>query len=848
MRSHTFEFAWYRFRATFKRRFTTYLSVILLIGLTGGLAMASIAAARRTQSSYPTFLQSTNPSTLTMGVFGFANGGKGAPSLVPAIDRLRDVSDVRSLASGNAVILNAAGAPRLNTVNSVSIVGSLDDYLIKEDRLSALKGHLWNPKSLDQIEVTPGAARLWNVHQGETIPIGFYAPQQANLPGFGTSKVKPMLTVRATVTAIVAMNGEIIEDDVDRAYGFAFITPAMVKRAAAFDAGWKEPVYYAIQLRHGDQGLAKVEAQLVRLVPPDYANEFHVSSIVTATVELAVKPESVALGAFGLIAALVCLILSTQALSRQVRQGNDERRILQSLGASHSDTFVESMIGTIGSVTLGVALALLVAAALSPLAPFGPVRAVYPDRGVAWDWTVLGLGAVVLIAVLASASVLIALANSPRRHRAAASAGPRRSGSVRRLQVLGLPLATTVGAHFALESPRGRGEVPVRSILVGAVLAVTLMATTLTFSSGLHTLISRPALYGWNWNYMMNPDNDVPPVALRELNHDPDVAQWSGADYEDITIDGLTIPMLEMNAGAKVQPPILSGHGLQGNHEIVLGNQSLALLHKSVGQTVSVSYGSPENAPVYIPPTTMTIVGTATFPAVGFTTTVAQHTSMGNGALVPFGVQPLSFTRAISSKDPNLNGPDEIFVRLRPGVSSSAGKRNLERIAHAANAAFEKDPRATGNYVTVLGVQRPAQIVDYRSIGATPELLATGLAAGAVIALALTLIASVRRRRRDIAIMKTLGFTKRMLAAAVVWQATIDGLIGAVIGIPLGILFGRELWTLFARDINAVPQPTVPAITLVLVGVGTLAVAVIAALWPGRSAAKTPPGLVLRSE
>jgi ABC-type lipoprotein release transport system permease subunit len=114
--------------------------------------------------------------------------------------------------------------------------------------------------------------------------------------------------------------------------------------------------------------------------------------------------------------------------------------------------------------------------------------------------------------------------------------------------------------------------------------------------------------------------------------------------------------------------------------------------------------------------------------------------------------------------------------------------------------------------------------------------------------LALTLIASVRRRRRDLAIMKTLGFTRRMLAAAVAWQATIDGLIGAVIGIPLGILFGRELWTLFARDINAVPQPTVPALAIVLVGIGTLVVAIVAALWPGRSAATTPPGLVLRSE
>jgi ABC-type lipoprotein release transport system permease subunit len=145
-------------------------------------------------------------------------------------------------------------------------------------------------------------------------------------------------------------------------------------------------------------------------------------------------------------------------------------------------------------------------------------------------------------------------------------------------------------------------------------------------------------------------------------------------------------------------------------------------------------------------------------------------------------------------------------------------------------------------------VQRPAQIVDYRSIGATPVILATGLASGAVIALALTLIASVRRRRRDLAIMKTLGFTRRTLAVAVAWQATIDGAIGAIIGIPLGILLGRELWTLFARDINAVPLPTVPATAIILVGCGTVVVAIVAALWPGRNAAATPPGLVLRSE
>jgi hypothetical protein len=848
MNRHTLEFARYRFRATFARRWTAYLSVIVLIALTGGLAMASLAGARRTQSSYPTFLESTHPSTLTMAIFGGSDGAAGGQSIIDSITRLPDVASVRTLNSGAAVPLTPSGAPRLNTLNSATTLGSLDNYLIKEDTPSVLQGHLWNPHSLDEVELTPGAARIWNVHVGQTVPIGFYAPRQSNLPGFGTAKVKPILTVHATVVAIVAMNSEIVQDDVDRSYGFAFITPAMTKRATSIDVEWSLPVYYAIQLRHGDEGLSRVESQLVNIVPPHLTYEFHVAEHVTQTVELAVKPESVALGAFGIIAALVCLILSIQALSRQLRLGNDDRRILQSLGASQSDTFVESLVGTVASVVLGVALAVIVAVALSPLAPLGPVRAVYPDRGVSWDWTVLGLGAVLLLLVLNGAAVLIAVANTPRRLSTAQARGPRRSAAVQRLQTLGLPLTPSIGSHFALESPRGRGEVPVRSILVGAILAVTLMTTTLTFSSGLSTLVSRPALYGWNWDYMLNPNNDVPPVATSALDHDHDVAKWTGADYNILTVDGQSVPMLIIAPAAKVAPPILSGHEPRTGRQIVFGDQTLALLHKRVGQTVTVSYGSPSSAPVYIAPTKVTIVGTATFPAVGFAAAVAEHTSMGSGAWITSAFQPTSFVRAISSKDPTLNGPDLVFVRLRAGVSASAGKRNLERIAHLANAAFSKDPNGFGNTVSVLGVQRPAQIVDYRSIGATPVLLATGLAAGAVIALALTLIASVRRRRSDLAIMKTLGFTRRMLAVAVAWQATIDGLIGAVVGIPLGILIGRELWTLFARDINAVPQPTVPALAIVVVGFGTVVVAIIAAWWPGRSAAATPPGLVLRSE
>ncbi len=295
-------------------------------------------------------------------------------------------------------------------------------------------------------------------------------------------------------------------------------------------------------------------------------------------------------------------------------------------------------------------------------------------------------------------------------------------------------------------------------------------------------------------------------------------------------------------------PPILAGHGLDTNSQIVLGDQTLALLHRRIGQTVSVSYGAPADSPIYVPPTTLTIVGTATFPALGYATSVADHTAMGTGALLPIGVEPKTFVRAISSKDPNLNGPAVVFVRLRPGVSASAGRANLERIAAVANATFAHDPNGTGNYVTVLSVQRPAQIVDYRSIGTTPVLLAAALALGAVGALAVTLITSVRRRRRDLAILKTLGLTRRTAASAIIYQASVDAVVGVLVGIPLGILLGRELWTLFARDINAVPYPTVPVGALTLLGVGTIVIAVLTATWPGRSAARTSPGLTFRTE
>src|ERR1039457_1552536 len=45
--------AWYRFRATFRRRLGGYLTLAVLIGLVGGVAMGSMVAARRPRRADP---------------------------------------------------------------------------------------------------------------------------------------------------------------------------------------------------------------------------------------------------------------------------------------------------------------------------------------------------------------------------------------------------------------------------------------------------------------------------------------------------------------------------------------------------------------------------------------------------------------------------------------------------------------------------------------------------------------------------------------------------------------------------------------------------------------------------
>jgi ABC-type lipoprotein release transport system permease subunit len=150
--------------------------------------------------------------------------------------------------------------------------------------------------------------------------------------------------------------------------------------------------------------------------------------------------------------------------------------------------------------------------------------------------------------------------------------------------------------------------------------------------------------------------------------------------------------------------------------------------------------------------------------------------------------------------------------------------------------------------INVVAVQRPAEIINYRSLGTTPALLGGSLAAGAAFAFGLTLVSSVRRRRRDVALLKTLGFTRRQLAAVIAWQSTVAVAMGIVVGVPVGIVLGRWLWELFAHNIDVVPSPSVPALSIFLIVLGALVFANLVAAVPGFVAARTKTAPLLRAE
>ncbi len=818
--------AWYRFRLDLPRRWTSYAGIVLLVALVGGLALGSIAGARRSESAFPTFLKGTNPSDLAIDV------GVYNPKILKEIARLPQVKSIETYVSPNAVPVTSAGFVNTHSPlfsSNFDPIASLNGLYFKQDRMTIVQGTLPDPRRPDEAMVNEFAAKLFGWHVGSVVRFGFFSNAQLGQNGFPTTPSTRIVNVR--ITGIGVANTEVVQDQIDSSPNM-ILTPALTRRLVPCCISY---AWSGLALRNGAADVPVVESGYLHLLPPGYPYYFHVTSVIENEAQQAVKPESIALAVFGLIAGLATVLIAIQLMARLILLATEEREVMWFVGARPWNTATDSLIGIGISLLLGTTGAVVIAIVLSPLLVFGPLQSVVPASGFSVDWAVLGLGALTLVLVLSAVAAVLNYRGAPSLRTARLANRPLRAPHVTRaVSRVDVPAPALLGLRFALEGGRGRTSVPVRSSIMASTLAIVVVVGTLTFGNSLNTLIGTPRLYGWNWSAMLESDagyGNVPQTqAAHLLDSNRAVSGWSGVYFDSLLFDGQAVPVVAGDTRARVAPALLSGHEIDAPDQVVLGPETLSDLHKRLGGTVRVSGGSKRAV--------LHIVGVATMPTVGIG--FGLHLSIGSGAFVDQSLVPPTVPALLGLSDP---GPNAILVRFAPRVSAAVAQRSLTAMVKSLNR-LEAGSAGINGFTDV----RPAEITDYEAMGATPVLLAVGLATGAVVALTLTLLTSVRRRRRDLALLKALGFTRGQLSAVVAWQSTISVGIGVVLGVPLGIVFGRVMWDLFAHELFAIPDPTVPLLATGLVAVGALLLANLVAAIPGRRAANTPTDLILHAE
>ena len=830
---HVLEPAWYRFRVTFHQRRGGYLAIVLLLALVGGVALAALAGARRTQSSYPVYLSSTKPADVQLFT-AFLN-----PALGPAeklgyrasterrIAALPYVKSEQTVVGFDANIDQVLGAHlRVGPgAKPPSLEGPVRGEYFAQDRVTLVSGRLPDRADAGEALMNAQAEKEFGLHVGSTFTVTLNSDAQLLSPADNPPAVA---RAKLHIVGLAVFPQDVLNDDYDAA-GTAevLVTPALTRRIDACCATYS---YSSLRIAAGHLGA--VESEVSQVLPSQLltAVGFRTGAPAVGLAERAIEPESIALGVFGALAALAGLVIVSQIIGRQRRTQVPELEAMRALGAGPAMTAADATLGTAAAVIVGALLAAVVAFVMSPLFPLGPVRPVYP-YSFGWDWTVLGFGCLALVVALSAVALGLALRMAPARVLRRSQRAERPSAVGRWVGSLGLPASAVTGVRLALEPRASSDAVPVRSAILGTTLAMLVVVASVTFGTSLNSLIRHPALYGWNWNYALfsgfSGDEDLPAQMTEALlTHDPWVIRFSGAYFSSVEIDGQKdLPVIGMRPGSPVQPPVIQGTDLRSSNEIVLGAATMAALRTHIGATIHVGHRHGRSIP-------LVVAGVATMPAI-------RGPGMGTGAVIDDQLIPPAVRNTQGNAVP---GPQVFFVRTKGG-DSPAALRSLATVTSKINGADSEQPAGGAT-----GVLRPEVIVNSGSIEVIPAVLGAGLGAGAAAALGLILVASVRRRRRDLAVMKTLGLSGRQLATVVAWQATVAAVIGAVVGVPLGIVSGRLLWDLFAEGIQAVPAPVVPALVVSAIAVGAIALAIIIAIVPGRIAARTPTRLLLQGE
>jgi hypothetical protein len=268
-----------------------------------------------------------------------------------------------------------------------------------------------------------------------------------------------------------------------------------------------------------------------------------------------------------------------------------------------------------------------------------------------------------------------------------------------------------------------------------------------------------------------------------------------------------------------VVPSIAQGRAPTNADEVALGQTTMDQLHTRIGAHIALAEGE------HGPNRAVKVVGRAILPGLA-PYPGSDKTGLGIGALL---------TQAGWKRFSSDYQKPIYLLRWAPGASTTT----LSKV-------FAKQ-MPSQLPLTVDVVNRPAGVVSLERLRATPTLLASLVAVLLAAAVANALVVAVRRRRRDLAVLRTLGCTTGQVVRTVLWQASTVGIVAVIVGIPFGVIIGRWTWTVLADRLGTVPVPEVSGLVLAAVGVTVLVLANLVGVVPGLRAAKAP-GRALRTE
>ena len=228
--------------------------LILLVGLAGGVALGSMAAARRTASSFTTFLDASK----FVGSHDRAAGdgpGVGQPHLAQrleaAVRKYPQVTHVESYQALDASLVRSGKATGSSLDGDVLLVSSVDGLLFNQDRFAITSGRMAVPSRADEVVITQTAATALGLHVGSGL-----CPSSIRPWGAGTSGA-----VALKVVGIGLLNREVVQDQIAR-------FPTYIVGTRRSPARWRPTARHscisARQLRGGSTDVAAVDGDGTR--------------------------------------------------------------------------------------------------------------------------------------------------------------------------------------------------------------------------------------------------------------------------------------------------------------------------------------------------------------------------------------------------------------------------------------------------------------------------------------------------------------------------------------------------------------------------------------------------------